>query len=248
MSKLVWDAEGQRQFETGVSQGVIWKMKADGTYDNGAAWNGLTAVNESPSGAEATPLYADDIKYLNLFSAEEFGATIESYMYPDEFADCNGEAEIGGLDGVRIGQQKRGKFAFGYKTKVGNDIEGTDYGYKLHIIYGCQASPSETSNATVNDSPEAITFSHEVTTTPVNVPGFKPTAHIEIDSTKFTTTAQKQALQALEDYMYGTDGSGSAEGTASQCPLPAKVVELLGGSLETESVTPASNNSQNPVG
>ena len=234
MAKIVWDADSERLFETGVSQGVIWKMKADGTYDNGAAWNGLTAVNESPSGAEATPLWADNIKYLNLFSAEEFGATIESYTYPDEFADCNGEAEIGGIEGVRIGQQKRGKFAFGYRTEVGNDVKGQDYGYKLHIIYGCQASPSETSNSSVNDSPEAITFSHEITTTPVKVDGFKPTAHIEIDSTKFTTEQQKAALKALEDYMYGTDPTTDpqSEGTPSQCPLPAKVVELLGGSLE----------------
>lgn len=219
--RLVWDQEGQRLYETGVDQGVIYPM-GDNGYRNGVAWNGLTAVNESPSGAEATALWADNIKYLNLYSAEEFGATIESYTYPDEFAECNGEAEL--MPGVRIGQQERKKFAFSYRTKVGNDVKGNDYGYKIHIVYGAQASPSETANSTVNDSPEAITFSHELTTTPVNVEGFKPTAHLEIDSTKFTA----EAMKALEDYLYGTAS------TDAQCPMPDKVVELLGGSLETE--------------
>ena len=182
MSKLVWDKTGERLYETGVKNGVLYPQAEGGTYPKGVAWNGLTAVTESPSGAEATPLYADDIKYLNLISAEEFGATVEAYMYPDEFAECDGSAEI--APGVSIGQQARKAFGMSYKTVLGNDVDNNDHGYKLHLIYGALAAPSEKGYATINDSPEAITFSWELTTTPVSVNGFKPTASITIDSTK----------------------------------------------------------------
>lgn len=216
MSKLIWDQTGERFYETGVNQGVLYPQGANGTYPKGVAWNGLTAVTESPSGAEATPLYADNIKYLNLISAEEFGATIEAYTYPDEFAQCDGSAEI--AKGVMIGQQSRKTFGLSYKTTLGNDVEGNDHGYKLHIIYGALAAPSEKGYATINDSPEAITFSWEVTTTPVSVTGFKPTASIVIDSTK--VNAPK--LAALEDILYGADG------TEARLPLPDEVVTLMG--------------------
>lgn len=204
MSKLVWDNVGKRLYETGVSNGVLYPRSADGTYPLGVAWNGLTAVTESPSGAEATPLYADNTKYLSLLSAEEFGATIEAYTYPDEFAECDGSAEL--APGVMIGQQTRQTFGLVYKTVLGNDTENNDYGYKLHIIYGAQASPSEKAYATINDSPEAITFSWEITTTPVPVPGFKPTASLVIDSTKADATK----LAALEDQLFGKDGETGA--------------------------------------
>lgn len=197
MPKLVWDKIGERLYETGVNQGVLYPQGINGTYPSGVAWNGLTAVTESPSGAEATPLYADNIKYLNLMSTEEFGATIEAYTYPDEFAQCDGSAEI--ALGVMIGQQSRKQFGLSYRTTLGNDIDGNDYGYKLHIIYGALAAPSEKSYATINDSPEAITFSWEVTTTPVSVTGFKPTASIVIDSTKVNIAK----LAALESILYG---------------------------------------------
>lgn len=200
MSKLVWDAVGERLYETGVKNGVLYVYDAQKkAYGNGVAWNGLTAVTESPSGAEATPLYADDIKYLNLLSTEEFGATIEAYTYPVEFEVCNGGASI--AEGVTIGQQARSTFAFCYRTVVGNDTDNNEYGYKLHIIYGCLAAPSESAYATINDSPEAITFSWEITTTPVEVAGFKPTASVVIDSTK----ADKTKLAALEAKLYGSD-------------------------------------------
>ena len=182
MSKLIWDNTGERTYETGVNQGVLYPQGDGGTYPTGVAWNGLTAVTESPSGAEPTPLYADNIKYLNLISNEEFGATIEAYTYPDEFAQCDGSAEIS--TGVMIGQQSRKAFGLAYKTTIGNDTDGIDYGYKLHIIYGAMASPSEKGYATINDNPEAIIFSWELTTTPVPISGFKPTASITIDSTK----------------------------------------------------------------
>lgn len=199
MSKLVWDQTGERLYETGVKQGVLYPQAAGGIYPKGTAWNGLTAATESPSGAEATPLYADDIKYLNLLSTEEFGMTIEAYTYPSEFEQCDGSASI--ATGVTIGQQARKLFGLAYKTTLGNDEEMNDYGYKLHLVYGCMASPSEKSYATINDSPEAITFSWEVSTTPVNVAGFKPTANITIDSTK--VNAEK--LGGLEAILYGTD-------------------------------------------
>ena len=216
MAKLIWDKTGERYYETGVKQGVLYTVDEKGDYAKGVAWNGLTAVTESPSGAEATALYADDVKYLNLMSAEEFGCTIEAYTYPDEFGACNGEAEL--APGVTIGQQKRSTFGFSYRTSIGNDVDGADYGYKIHVVYGCLASPSEKAYATVNDSPEAITLSWEITTTPVSVEGFKPTAHLEIDSTK--VPAEKLAL--LEAKLYGSE---SEEATL---PLPGEIAELIG--------------------
>lgn len=221
--RLVWDATGERLYETGVSQGVLYVQDSTGKYPKGVAWNGLTGVTESPSGAEVTALYADDIKYLNLMSAEEFGATIEAYTYPDEFAQCDGSAEL--TTGVTIGQQDRATFGMCYKTVLGNDSESNNYGYKLHIIYGAKASPSEKAYATINDSPEAITFSWEVTTTPVNVNGFKPTASLTIDSTK----VDAGKLTALEDILYGKDAG--AEGTpaavAARLPLPDEIATLM---------------------
>lgn len=212
--KLSWDKSGERFYETGVKNGVLYVQNA-GAYPKGVAWNGLTAVTESPSGAEATPLYADDIKYLELTSEEEFGGTIEAYTYPDEFAECDGSAEL--ATGVKIGQQKRKAFGLVYKTTLGNDEEGNDHGYKLHLVYGCKAAPSEKAYATINDSPEAITFSWEFTTTPVAVTGHKPTAHIEIDSTK----ADPTCLAALEAKLFGT------ETDEPQLPLPDEVKTLM---------------------
>lgn len=217
MAKLVWDKTGDRLYETGVKNGVLYIPTA-GVYSKGVAWNGLTAVTESPSGAEATALYADDTKYLSLMSTEEFGATIEAYTYPDEFAACDGSAEL--ADGVMIGQQKRSTFGLCYKTTIGNDTEGNDHGYKLHIIYGALAKPSERAYATINDSPEAITFSWEITTTPVNVTGAKPTASLVIDSTK----ADPSKLAALEDILYGKDGE---PGNEPRLPLPDEIKTLM---------------------
>ncbi len=214
MSKLTWDASGERLYETGVKQGVLYVMNSN-SYGNGVAWNGLTAITESPSGAESTPLYADDIKYLDLRSTEEFGATIEAYTYPDEFAACDGSASL--ADGVSIGQQARKMFGLCYRTTVGNDTDGTDHGYKLHLIYGATASPSEKAYETINDSPEAITFSWEITTTPVSVTGFKPTASITIDSTK----ADPTCLAALEEKLYG------GESTEPTLPLPDEVKTIM---------------------
>ena len=199
MSKLFWDQTGERLYETGVKNGVLYPQGDNGAYPKGVAWNGLTAVTESPSGAEANPLYADDIKYLNLLSTEEFGATIEAYTYPEEFEACDGSAEI--VEGVTIGQQKRKTFGMAYKTVLGNDTENNNYGYKLHLIYGALAAPSEKAYATISDSPEAITFSWEVTTTPVSVSGFEPTASLTIDSTKVDATK----LAALEAVLFGKD-------------------------------------------
>ena len=215
MSKLVWDKTGERLYETGVKQGVLYVQDAQGAYPKGVAWNGLTTVTESPSGAEATPLYADDIKYLNLMSTEELGGTIEAYTYPDEWAECDGSAAI--ATGVYIGQQPRKTFGMCYRTTLGNDVENNAYGYKLHLIYGALAAPSEKAYATINDSPEAITFSWEFSTTPVNVDGFKPTANIVIDSTK----VEPEKLAALEAVLYG-----DAE-TEARLPLPDEVVQIL---------------------
>ena len=215
MAKLTWDDTGKRLYETGVKQGVLYLLDEDGAYKNAVAWNGLTAVTESPSGAEPTALYADDIKYLSLMSAEEFGATIEAYTYPEEFAQCDGSASL--ATGVYIGQQARKTFGMCYKTTLGNDVEGNDYGYKLHIIYGAKAAPSEKAYATINDSPEAITFSWEITTTPVNVAGFKPTASIVIDSTK----ADPTCLAALEAKLYGETA------TEAMLPLPDEVKTIM---------------------
>ena len=212
---LVWDATGERMYETGVEKGVLYVQSASGTYPKGVAWNGLTAVTESPSGAEANAIYADDMKYLNLYSAEEFGATVEAYTYPDEFAECDGSAEL--VPGVIIGQQKRKAFGLCYRTVLGNDVLNDEYGYKLHIIYGAMASPSEKAYNTVNDSPEAITFSWEVTTTPVNVAGMKPTASLVIDSTK----VDKANLAALETILYGN------ETTEPRLPLPDEIKTLM---------------------
>ena len=213
MAKIEWDKTGERLYETGVKNGVLY-VQEGGAYPKGVAWNGLTAVTESPSGAEATPLYADDIKYLNLLSAEEFGATIEAYTYPDEFAACDGSASL--VDGVMIGQQARKTFGLCYRTTIGNDTDGNDHGYKLHIIYGALAAPSEKAYATINDSPEAITFSWEVTTTPVNVTGAKPTASITIDSTK----ADPTKLAALEKILYG-------DTEEARLPLPDEIKTLM---------------------
>jgi hypothetical protein len=214
MSKLVWDKTGERLYETGVDKCVLYPAKS-GAYPKGVAWNGISTITESPSGAEANPIYADNIKYLNLISAEEFGATIEAYMYPDEFAACDGSAEI--ATGVVIGQQKRSSFGLSYVTQLGNDTEDTDYGYKIHIIYGATASPSEKGYSTVNDSPEAITFSWEVSTTPVEVQGFKPTASVTINSTKVDATE----LKALEDILYGTDED------EARLPLPEELITIF---------------------
>ena len=221
MPKLVWDKIGERYYETGVDHGVLY-VQENGAYSNGVAWSGLTTVTESPSGAEATPLYADNIKYLNLLSNEDFACTIEAYTYPDEFAECDGSASI--AKGVTISQQKRKMFGFSYRTRLGNDVDGDDYGYKIHLVYGCLAAPSERSNASVNDSPEATTMSWEVSTTPVSVTvdgkDLKPTAHVVIDSTK----ADKSKLAALEDILYGKDGDSS---TSPRLPLPSEVATLM---------------------
>lgn len=216
---LTWDATGERLFETGVKKGVLYLQDMDGAYPTGVAWNGLTAVTESPSGAEATPLYADDIKYLNLYSVEEFAATLEAYTYPDEFAACDGSAEL--VKGVKVGQQKRKAFGLSYVTTLGNDVEGNAHGYKIHLIYGAMAAPSEKAYATINDSPEAITFSWELTTTPVSVAGFEPTACITIDS----TAVDAAKLKEFEKVIYGSDTA------AAHLPLPDEVKLLLTPSL-----------------
>lgn len=216
MAKLFWDASGERFYETGVKNGVLYVQEA-GVYPKGVAWNGLTAVTESPSGAEATPLYADDTKYLNLMSTEEFGATVEAYTYPDEFMICDGSAAL--TTGVYIGQQPRKAFGMCYRTVLGNDVANNEYGYKLHLIYGALAAPSEKAYASINDSPEAITFSWELTTTPVTVTGHKPTASMVIDSTK----VDAEKMKALEDVLYGSE-SGEA-----RLPLPDEILTIMGG-------------------
>ena len=213
---LEWDATGERLYETGVSKCALYVQGENGTYPKGVAWNGITGVTESPSGAEASPIYADNIKYLNLLSTEEFGATIEAYTYPDEFAECDGTAEI--APGVSIGQQKRKIFGLCYRTILGNDTNSNEYGYKLHCIYGALAAPSEKAYATVNDSPEAITMSWEVSTTPVNVTGSKPTASLTIDSTKVDASK----LAALEKILYGSEEADA------RLPLPDEIAKLMG--------------------
>ena len=215
MAKLVFDAVGSRFFETGVKNGVLFVQGEDGEYENGVVWNGLTAVTESPSGAEATPLYADDMKYVVLYSTEEFGATIEAYTYPEEFEQCDGSAQLG--EGVTIGQQQRKSFGLVYKTVIGNDVQGQELGYKIHIIYGAKAAPSEKAFATINDSPEAVTFSWEVSTVPVPVKGHRATSTLVIDSTK--VNAEK--LAAIEDKLFGS------ESEESTLPLPDEIAQML---------------------
>lgn len=228
MSKLVWDQTGERLYETGVSQGVLYPIQSDATYSVGVAWNGLSAVTESPSGAEATATYADNIKYLNLMSAEDFGGTIEAYTAPDEFAECDGTREI--APGVFAGQQNRKTFGLSYKTLLGNDVSNTDYGYKLHLVYGALASPSEKGYSTVNDSPEPIALSWEFSTTPVNISTtidgetIKATALLTIDSTKVDATK----LASLEEILYGNDTN------TARLPLPDEVIEIMGTSTSTD--------------
>lgn len=215
MAKLVWDEVGKRTYETGVDKGVLYVQDDEGAYGKGVAWNGLTAVNESPSGAEPTALYADNTKYLELTSKEEYGATIEAYTYPDEFEACDGSAEVG--TGVVIGQQSRKVFGLCYRTVKGNDVKNNDYGYKIHLVYGCKAKPAQKNYQTINDSPEAITFSWEVSTTPVEVEGFKPTATVTIDSTK--VTAEK--LKSIEEALYGT------ESVEPKLLLPNEIIAIV---------------------
>ena len=215
MARLIWDEVGQRFFETGVKNGVLYVQNNDGSYANGVVWNGLTAITESPSGAEETPLYADDVKYLTLRSAEEFGATIEAFTYPEEFEQCDGSAQI--ATGITVGQQARKAFGLCYRTAVGNDIQGQEFSYKLHIIYGCTVAPSEKSYSTINDNPEAITFSWELSTVPVPVDGFKPTASLVIDANK----VEAGKLQLLENALFG-----DAENEATLL-LPNQIMELM---------------------
>lgn len=215
MGTLTWDNVGERKYETGVDHGVLYTPDEAGAYTNGFAWNGLVSVNEAPSGAEANPQYADNVKYLNLFSAEEFGATIEAFTYPDEFAPYDGMAVP--TPGVTVGQQPRKSFGLSYRTKIGNDVDGDNHGYKLHLVYGCSASPSEKTFGTINDSPEPITFSWEVTTVPVQVTGHKPSAILTIDSTK----VDSDTLADLEDLLYGTVG------TDPSLPLPDVVIAMF---------------------
>ncbi len=224
MALLKWDETSKRKYEIGTKKGVLYVMNNDGSYGTGVEWNGLTAVTESNSGAEETALWADDIKYASLRSAEEFGATIEAYQCPKEFYVCDGSAELGSGTGVFVNQQGRRSFGFSYVTTMGNDVEGTDYGYKIHIIYGATASPSERAYQTINDSPDAITLSWEVTTTPIEVPGLKPTSHLIIDSTLITAAK----LKAIEDLLYGTDPvSGGAEGSDPTLPTPTRIKQIL---------------------
>lgn len=218
MARLEWDKTGEHLYETGVDHGVLYFPDQTGAYKNGVAWNGLISVSESPSGAEATGQYADNIKYLNLISAEEFGATVEAYTYPEEFEACNGNKELVDNTGVYVGQQSRSVFGFCYRTMIGNDTDGQDHGYKLHLVYGCQVSPSEKAYQTINDSPEALTFSWELSTTPVNVTGKKPTALLVIDSTKINSTK----LAKIEAKLYGDETS-----TGAVLPTPDEIAEIL---------------------
>lgn len=234
--ELTWDKVGERLYETGVDHGVLYKPNGAGAYTQGFAWNGLVSVSEAPSGAEATPQYADNIKYLNLVSAEEFGATLEAFTYPEEFAEHDGSASP--VAGIAVGQQARKPFGLSYRTRVGNDVDGTDHGYKLHLIYGALAAPSEKAYNTINDSPEAITFSWELTTTPVSVTGLKPTAQLTIDSTKVDATA----LALLEDALYGTAG------TDARLPLPDEVIAMFSGTLTlAEPVAPTYNDATDTI-
>lgn len=222
-NKIVWDKVGERQYETGVDRGVLYPFDETKGYSDGVAWNGLTAVTENPTGAEPTAQYADNIKYLNLMSKEEFEATVEAYTYPDEFAECDGSKEI--ETGVFVGQQTRRIFGMCYRTLIGNDVDGEDHGYKLHLIYGAQASPSDKGYETINETPDAIVFSWDIATTPVEVPGFKPSASITIDSTK----VKAADLKALEEILYGIAGSTDpeVEEVAARLPLPAELIDIF---------------------
>lgn len=235
MSAIIWDKVGERQYETGVDHGVLYIPDEAGNYDTGVAWNGLVSVTESPSGAEASPQYADNIKYLNLVSAEDFGATIEAFTYPEEFGQCDGTASP--TAGVQLGQQGRRTFGLSYRTKIGNDTVGQDYGYKIHLIYGALAAPSEKAYQTINDSPEALTFSWAVTTSPVGVDGFKPTAQITINSTQ----VNEVALGQLEQLLYGTVG------VDPELPSPAEVLALFEGTVTTVTPTAPTFNSSTHV-
>lgn len=215
MAKLVWNEAGKRLYETGVDRGVLYVSDGSGRYQKGVVWNGLVSVNESPSGAEATPLYAGNVKYVELMSNEEFGASIEAYTYPEEFEQCDGSAEL--ADGITIGQQPRKSFGLCYRTKIGNDTDGDEHGYKIHLIYGAKAAPTEKSYTTINDSPEAITFSWEITTTPIEVADHKPTATLTIDSTK----VQSDKLEAIEKKLYGDTA------TEATLPTPAEILALI---------------------
>ena len=226
MSKIVWDELGSHLFETGVDHCVLYPIDANGAYSDGVAWNGITGVTQSPSGADETKLWADNIKYVSLRAAEEFGGTIEAYTYPDEFAECDGSATV--VTGLRAGQQARKAFGLAYRTLIGNDTELDNHGYMLHLVYGATCSPSQRSYSTKNDSPEAITFSWEFSTNPVNFSGFKPTSYMEIDSTKFTSETDKAKLKALENKLFGTDTEGATEGTDPYLPLPDEVASTLG--------------------
>lgn len=238
MARLKWDQVGEKRYKTGVDHAVLYPQK-NGEYQKGVVWNGITSITESPSGAEDNALYADNIKYLNLKSVEEFGASIECYYYPDEWNECNGIAEV--EPGVFIGQQKRSNFALSYRTRLGDDTKGDDYGYELHLIYGCSSSPSETTNSTVNDSPEANTFSYEITTTPVQVERldkdgnqYRPTASLTLDSTKIS----KEAMKQIEDILYGTDVNSLADGDTTsgddeaRIPLPDEIFDILSVAAE----------------
>lgn len=235
MTALKWDQVSERRYETGVDRGVLYLADNSGAYDDGVAWNGLVSVTESPSGAEANPQYADNIKYLNLVSAEDFGATLEAFTYPDEFAQCDGSATP--TPGVYIGQQPRRSFGLSYRTKVGNDVEGTAFGYKLHLVYGCLAAPSEKAYQTINDSPEALTFSWALSTTPVGVTGHSPTAVLTIDSTKVSGAS----LQQLETVLYGSAGVDPS------LPTPDQVIDILEGGVTTVTPTAPTYNSTTKV-
>ena len=236
MTAITWDKTGERIYETGVDHGVLYIPNSSGVYDHGYAWNGLTGVTESPSGAESSAQYADNIKYLNLLSAEDFGATIEAFTYPAEFGQCDG-SEVPHT-GVTIGQQGRKSFGLAYRTRIGNDVDGTNHGYKIHLLYGAQAAPSEKAYSTINDSPEAITFSWAVTTTPANVTGYKPTALIVVDSTKVSSSN----LAALELILYGSAG------VDPRLPAPDEVLGMFAGTLTTVSPTaPSYNNSTHTI-
>lgn len=227
MPRLTWDGVGQKIFETGLDRGVHYLPDATGAYTKAEAWNGLTNFTERPTGAEANAHYADNIKYANIISAEDYEGTIEAFTYPDQFAQCDGSAEV--TPGMRIGQQPRVMFGLSYRTLMGNDLKGQSYGYKIHALYGCQVSPSDKTRETINESPEPVNFSWELTTTPVPVTGFQPTAHVEIDSTKF----EPEALKRLEDVLYGTDTE------EARLPMPDEIAQILngGGTVETQNVT-----------